>query len=142
MFDRNFLNTWSWVLNFAGIYFRWRSLHFRSLFSHTPTDGPHNMGWATIADRFWKILSKFVQKHYRNSLVSLVNQTLIFLLIIPNCSGSSLNIVQRACKTVFPPVLWTFRRVCDEFPNSIPAKPLYGPYSKSACWRIMALSVT
>ena len=46
--------------NFAGIYFRWRSLHFLSLFSHTPTDRPHNMGWATIADRFWKILSKFV----------------------------------------------------------------------------------
>ena len=62
--------------NFAGIYFRWRSLHFRSLFSHTPTDGPHNMGWATIADRFWKILSKFVQKHYRNSLGKLSESNL------------------------------------------------------------------
>ena len=53
--------------DFAGIYFRWRSLHFRCLFVHTPIHRPHNMGWATIADRFWKILTKFVQKHYSNS---------------------------------------------------------------------------
>ena len=64
--------------NFVGIYFRWRPPHFRCLFLYTPIHRPRNMGWATIADRFWKFWANLCKDTIGTPLVSLVNQTLIF----------------------------------------------------------------